>query len=879
MTTERIDIEITDKVSPKPAKKLREIASEALKADSAIDRLQASVTALDASALTRLATASSKLTNAQARETSATARLMNARSKMNVETSRAAQASARLATEQARTKSATEAAAQAATRARSALLAEESASIRLAAAKRREAAATDIATGATKRNSATNRRAAASTGLAAHQMQNLTYQVNDVAVGLMSGQRPLTVLMQQGSQISTVFGPGTGLTGIMKGLGQAVFGIARQFAPVLAVLAVGAGVFGALTHEIGETTDVAVGMGDVIKASMQLTAEAIMGVLAPAIDFIAPAFKAAYDFVIDATKFVINGVLGYWVGTINAIKAVVGDVPGTFEAAWKLGFNAIIDVTQFGMNGVISIFDTRINNVVGLFSGGYNAVVAVWNLLPAAFSRLGSLAINGLISIVEAGVKGIISAINSVFEFIGSAATLVGLENPFKDLLDPSVINLDEYKRAVAPVGPGISAAIGDSFRDAFAQDYTQGLREALDISGFKQELSTTAGNTATAIEQAYTDAFSTDFAGGAFNAIRERSIELARERLAAEAENETATGAGNAQLSVKQKLISGMLKPLIDYKETTAALNELLSEGVITLGQYSEALASISLVKSLRDIDASLVGTPFADAAMLDEVRIAEQERLNIVQQALEARIIGEQDAADRIIAINRQAAMDIQAIEAARNSMILMGASDTFASLADAAKGFAGEQSGIYKAMFIASKAFAIADSIMKIQQGIANAMSLPFPANLAAAGTVAASAASIVSSIQAVTMLKDGGEVFGPGGPREDKVPIMASAGEFVVNARDTARNKPILRAINAGQDVVGRTPVFRNGGEVQPAYRAPVSRSDVSRVGNERQRANGAVTINITTPDVQGFLASESQVASATARAVNRGQRNL
>jgi hypothetical protein len=68
----------------------------------------------------------------------------------------------------------------------------------------------------------------------------------------------------------------------------------------------------------------------------------------------------------------------------------------------------------------------------------------------------------------------------------------------------------------------------------------------------------------------------------------------------------------------------------------------------------------------------------------------------------------------------------------------------------------------------MFAISKAFAIADSIVSIQQGIAKAASLPFPANLGAMATVAASTASIVGNIQAVRMSFAGGGFTG-NGPR--------------------------------------------------------------------------------------------------------------
>ncbi len=49
--------------------------------------------------------------------------------------------------------------------------------------------------------------------------------------------------------------------------------------------------------------------------------------------------------------------------------------------------------------------------------------------------------------------------------------------------------------------------------------------------------------------------------------------------------------------------------------------------------------------------------------------------------------------------------------------------------------------------------------------------------------------------------VGFMARGGPVRGPGGPRDDRVPAMLSNGEFVVNARSTARNRTLLEAINA------------------------------------------------------------------------------
>lgn len=62
-----------------------------------------------------------------------------------------------------------------------------------------------------------------STGLARHELINLGRQAQDVAVSLAGGQSPMTVLMQQGSQVADVFmASRTGPAAALKGFGAAV---------------------------------------------------------------------------------------------------------------------------------------------------------------------------------------------------------------------------------------------------------------------------------------------------------------------------------------------------------------------------------------------------------------------------------------------------------------------------------------------------------------------------------------------------------------------------------------------------------------------------------------------------------------------------------
>ncbi len=71
---------------------------------------------------------------------------------------------------------------------------------------------------------------------------------------------------------------------------------------------------------------------------------------------------------------------------------------------------------------------------------------------------------------------------------------------------------------------------------------------------------------------------------------------------------------------------------------------------------------------------------------------------------------------------------------------------------------------------------------------------------------------------SKVTAADVIKKaaGGRISGPGGPREDKVPIMASPGEYVINA--SAANK-IGSSYLDYMNKSGQLPTFRDGGRIK------------------------------------------------------------
>lgn len=71
-------------------------------------------------------------------------------------------------------------------------------------------------------------------GLNPYEMQNLGYQINDIVVSLASGQRPLTVLTQQGLQISQLF----------PGLISSILKFTLRWFPLIAVIGTAIAVIG-----------------------------------------------------------------------------------------------------------------------------------------------------------------------------------------------------------------------------------------------------------------------------------------------------------------------------------------------------------------------------------------------------------------------------------------------------------------------------------------------------------------------------------------------------------------------------------------------------------------------------------------------------------
>lgn len=221
--------------------------------------------------------------------------------------------------------------------------------------------------------------------------------------------------------------------------------------------------------------------------------------------------------------------------------------------------------------------------------------------------------------------------------------------------------------------------------------------------------------------------------------------------------------------------------------------------------------------------------------AAALERLREAKELEIEVIggYQALELEMA--QTHADRLAQIDQ-----------ARTDMLLESGEAGFGAVADMMKTAFGEQSALYQAAFVAQKAFAVAQSIVAIQQGIAMAAANPWPLNLAAMASVAAATAGLVANISSVAMPSSGSRAIG--GPvqpgqmyrvNEGGAPEMftaANGNQFMI---PNARGEVVSNRDAAGQ---GSRNVSINQTVVVQGKMDNYTQTQIARKTAERQRVD-------------------------------------
>ncbi|OKN24686.1 phage tail tape measure protein [Klebsiella variicola] len=217
----------------------------------------------------------------------------------------------------------------------------------------------------------------------------------------------------------------------------------------------------------------------------------------------------------------------------------------------------------------------------------------------------------------------------------------------------------------------------------------------------------------------------------------------------------------------LQEELLSPEEKLLKTTKERLKVLQDI--QGIPGVSQDEVKKAAKAITKdSFADMPQftgidSMFGGQLGELRKVDDAQKEQekwyQNQLDLLEQNRQARSDLNEEWDARELELKRKHQDEMNRLDEARNQLMLSSVVDGLGSMVEMTRTAFGEQSDIYKAAFAVQKAAAIAQSIIAIQQGIAMAAANPFPYNLGAMASVAASTAGIVSNIAAVGMAHDG------------------------------------------------------------------------------------------------------------------------
>lgn len=321
-------------------------------------------------------------------------------------------------------------------------------------------------------------RMGGSAKLAGHQMQNLVYQLNDVVVSLASGQKPMTVFMQQGSQIGQIaMQAGVGI----GGMARAVLGLAASAAaaaltnPYLLAAAAAAGIaFGAFKM-----------FQSSVKQSGELDRYAqSLGLTAKEMEKLGPVGITAGDVM-----------RGLW---------------RTISDGLNLGpvFTSLKDWAAWAFQKVLEVGKISIAVIYAGWVGGFSAIRTVWQALPGVIGEAAVGAANLAISGIEYLANKAIAALNWLASWVNPVLDRVGLAtiNRLETVALPRMENsfAGSTARMGATVRDEFTSAFGDAMgmMDAFSAQWRENTlqaardRLAADAAGIRADRSDRAGRT-----------------------------------------------------------------------------------------------------------------------------------------------------------------------------------------------------------------------------------------------------------------------------------------------------------------------------------------------------------------------------------------------
>lgn len=453
---------------------------------------------------------------------------------------------------------------------------------------------------------------------------------------------------------------------------------------------------------------------------------------------VAAGVGAAATWTFNAALAVLTSPILAVVAAI-ALIAVGGYLVVKNWAAISAGLNAEFNkIKSYVLNTVATMqaaWDRGVANTRGAIINIKNTIVNTLRELPGRMLQVGRDIVNGLINGIKQGASGVATAIGSM------ASSAVAKAKSVLDIRSPS--------RVMKTVGEQTAQGMADGIKKGKKAVVTEAQKMAADavkavqdgVASLKREIALFGNDSPIA-------ALKYDISVGKFGGAdtsQLMSLTQTKEQLGMTAKATAAIQERFAQLEKDRES---------SRKAVDGVMNELVNESPMAKIQADYA-RRMEIIKTNEMLETGIIGS-------------AAAERLAIEQSYQDAK----------------------------RNLMLTQGES-LFGDLAGMAKSFAGEQSGIYRALFAVEKGFAIAQSAIAIQQSVAKAMALGFPQNIPVIGQAIAQGATLMGNIKSIAM---------PVGQAHDGIANVPREGTWVLDKNERVvkadDNKKLSQFLDSG-----------------------------------------------------------------------------
>lgn len=523
----------------------------------------------------------------------------------------------------------------------------------------------------------------------------------------------------------------------------------------------------------------------------------------------------------------------------NKIKSYVLNTVATMQAAWDRG----------------------VANTRGAIINIKNTIVTTLKELPSRMLQVGKDIVNGLINGIKQGASGVATAIGSM------ASSAVARAKSVLDIRSPS--------RVMKTVGEQTAQGMADGIKKGKKAVVTEAQKMAADavkavqdgVLSLKREIALFSNDSPIA-------ALKYDISAGKFGgADTSQLMSLTQTKEQLELTKKLADANNSVQDSidglVRQQALFGNNSSLAalmydiehteKYKGVTQELTDKLIEqtrALEQLGMTAKATAAIQerfaqlekYKESSRKAVDSVMGE-LQQETPLGKIQADYARRMEIIKtnEMLENQLIGSM-AAERL-AIE-------QSYQDAKRNLMLTQSESLFGDLAGMAKSFAGEQSGIYRALFAVEKGFAIAQSAIAIQQSVAKAMALGFPQNIPVIAQTIGMGVSLLGNIKSIAM---------PVGQAHDGIANIPREGTWVLD-----KNERVVKA-----DDNKKLSRFLDGTEKKGAGVNITINNNSSASVSAKRNADGTVTIEMVDKMIEKSFRRIRNSNSIESKSIQRG----